>query len=422
MRHDTRNRPDALRVLLTGVALVVALLVQSCATASPSSQPASARSISNSRFFGMHAPSLAESFPAAKVGALNLTSNNVYWPQLEPTDGTFDFTGLDALVAAARLGGAKPLLVLGVTPSFATSTPGAADVDASVPKMAFWKRYVSRVVGRYGASLDYQVWPEPDIIGNWTGTPKQLAQLTVAAAKLIHAKAASAVLVSPAMVLRMRYQRKFMDAFYGVKVGGKPVGHFVDAVGLDPYPLEKGTPEDSLTLINVARSILRRHHVSAPVWNVEINYGVVSGGTSPAPHFSASKQASFVARTYLLNAAAQVKRVYWLGWGQFPRMSIRMVGADGTTPTAAGRAYSVVRGWMLGQHVTSCVRGRTTLVWTCTLVKAGRASRVYWVRSGTAHVRAPKGARHVATTSGVVSDTQAGKRLKVTTSPIRVYH
>jgi len=114
--------------------------------------------------------------------------------------------------------------------------------------------------------------------------------------------------------------------------------------------------------------------------------------------------------------------VYWLGWGQFPRMSIRMVGADGTTPTAAGRAYSVVRGWMLGQHVTSCVRGRTTLVWTCTLVKAGRASRVYWVRSGTAHVRAPKGARHVATTSGVVSDTHAGNRLRVTTSPIRVYH
>jgi hypothetical protein len=415
MRSDTGSRPRAARVLLTGVAVVLALLTQSCL-------PASAGGTPSSRFFGMHAPSLRGSFPAAPVGAVNLTTNDVYWPDLEPTNGHFDFTALDALRAAARQGGAKPLLVLGQTPTFASTTPHAASVIASVPKMRLWKRYVSTVVAHYGASLDYEVWPEPDIIGNWTGTPKQLAQLTVAAAKIIHAKARSAVVVSPAMVLRMRYQRKFMDTFYGVKVGGKRVGHFVDAVGLDPYPLEKGTPEDSLSLIRTARSILRKHHVTAPVWNVEINYGVVSGGASPAPHFSAGKQASYVVRTYLLNAAANVKRVYWLGWAQFPTMSIRMVRADGQTPTAAGMAYSVVRGWMLGQHVTSCARGPKTLVWTCTLVKAGRATKVYWVRSGTAQVRAPKGARHVATTSGVVSGTHAGKRLRVTTSPIRVYH
>ena len=90
MRHDTRNRPDALRVLLIGVALVVALLVQSCATASPSSQPASARSISNSRFFGMHAPSLAESFPAAKVGAISIAQ-----PTIAPFAGTVHSDRID---------------------------------------------------------------------------------------------------------------------------------------------------------------------------------------------------------------------------------------------------------------------------------------------------------------------------------------
>jgi hypothetical protein len=277
-------------------------------------------------------------------------------------------------------------------------------------------------VGRYGASLDYQVWPEPDIIGNWTGTPKQLAQLTVAAAKLIHAKAASAVLVSPAMVLRMRYQRKFMDAFYGVKVGGKPVGHFVDAVGLDPYPLEKGTPEDSLTLINVARSILRRHHVSAPVWNVEINYGVAGGGKPIAHHSSGTKQASYVVRTYVLNAAARVKRVYWLGWARYPTMDVQMVGADGVTPTAAGKAFSRVRTWLTRQNVAGCSRDRHSHVYTCTLVRAGRASWVYWVPSGSKVVRAPAGARHVQSMSGAVRPTHHGKRIQVTSAPVWVYH
>jgi polysaccharide biosynthesis protein PslG len=415
MQVYTGSRLGAVRMLLVGALVVVALLAQSCT-------PASAGIRANDRYFGLHAPSLGTAFPGARAGSVNLTVNGVYWPQLEPTKGHFDFSRLDALRTVARHGGAKPLLVLGQTPRYASTTPHAASVIASVPKLRLWKHYVRRVVGRYGASLDYQVWPEADISGNWTGSPKRLAHLTAAAARIIHAKAKSAVVVAPAMVLRMRYQQAFMDRFYGARVGGKRVGHFIDAVGLDPYPLEKGTPEDSLALIRTARAILHRHRVKAPVWNVEINYGVVSGGTSQAPHFSGRKQSAFVARTYLLNAAAGVRRVYWLLWGRFPTVSIQMAKTDGTGRTAAGRAFSVVRGWMLGQHVRSCARDRKTQVWTCTLVKAHRVSHVYWVRSGTAHVRAPHGSRHLAEVSGSVRPTHAGTRLLVTTSPIRIFH
>jgi hypothetical protein len=405
----------ALRTLLLGSVVGLAVLVSSC-------MPASAGIRAGDRFFGLHAPGLHTSFPSAAAGSVNLTVNGVYWPQLEPTKGHFDFTALHALRASSRKAGAKPLLVLGQTPRYASTTPHAANVIASVPKLKLWKRYVSRVVGEFGASLDYQIWPEADIAGNWSGSPKRLAHLTAAAARIIHAKAKSAVVVSPAMVLRMRYQQAFMDTFFGVRVGGKRIGHYVDAIGIDPYPLEKGTPEDSLALIRTARSILHRHRVTAPLWNVEINYGVVSGGTSRAPHFSAGKQSAFVARTYLLNAAAGVHRVYWLLWGRYRTVSIQMAKADGTGRTAAGEAYSVVRDWMLGQHVRSCLRDRKSGIWTCTLVKAHRVSHVYWVRSGKAHVRAPHGSRHVAQVSGAVRPTHSGKRLLVTRSPLRVFH
>ena len=46
------------------------------------------------------------------------------------------------------------------------------------------------------------------------------------------------------------------------------------------------------------------------------------------PSFSAAKQASYVTRTFVLNAANGVKRVYWLGWAHIAEMGVQMVQAD----------------------------------------------------------------------------------------------
>ena len=373
----------------------------------------------NSRFFGVHVPTLATAFPtdlADTVGAVNLTANRVYWPDLQPAgDAAPDFTRLDTLVENARAQGAKPLLVLGLTPSWA----GAS--SAAPPRMAAWQDYVRAVVTQYGAQIDYQIWPEPNIKSNWIGSPKQLASRVIAAAKIIHATAPDAVVVSPAMVLRMLYQRTFMDEFFAAKVDGKRVGRFIDAVGIDLYPKEADSPEDSMVLLRKAHSILRSHRVSAPLWNVEINYGVKGGGQTISQHSSAKKQASYVVRTYLLNAAAKVKRVYWLGWGSYDTMDVALTTSTGT-PTKAGRAYEVVATWLAGQKARSCAVNKRKHLYSCELVRSGRSSWVYWTTKGRAVIRAPKGSRHVATMTGEVTRTHARKRLTVTTSPIRVYH
>jgi hypothetical protein len=402
------------RGTLTAGVLALALAVQACG-------PASASTKATARYFGMHAPNLATDLPRAKVGAVNLTTNHVYWPDLQPTARRFDFTQLDTLVRQARARGAKPLLVLGQTPSFASPKPHAANVLATVPKMALWKRYVARVAGRYKSTIDYEIWPEPNIVQNWAGSPHQLAQLVVAASKIIHQKARHAVVVGPGMVLRMKYQRTFFDHFYAAKVGGVRVGHYVNAVGIDAYPLQNGTPEDSAALIRTAHKILASHHVKAPLWNVEMSYGVAGGHAAVHP-LPAAKQASYVVRTFLLDAANGVKRVYWLGWARIAELGVQLVQPDGTTPTSAGKAYAIVRSWMLGQTVRSCSRNSKTHVWTCAMVKSGHASWVYWIPSGKAHVRARTGARTVETMTGATSPTRAGRTLTVTQAPIWVHH
>jgi len=61
-------------------------------------------------------------------------------------------------------------------------------------------------------------------------------------------------------------------------------------------------------------------------------------------------------------------------------------------------------------------------VWTCRLTQAGRDSWIYWVPAGRAHITTPRGSRRVQTVTGDVTATRAGKRIVVTSAPIRVYH
>jgi polysaccharide biosynthesis protein PslG len=409
-RHDSSR--VVVRLITTAIALALAMTLHAC------SSRASASLTVSHRFFGMHVPTLGTSFPASlsgSVGAVNLSSDGVYWPDLETSDGVYDWTHLDAIVDQARSHGAQPLLVLGQTPSWAGPS------YAGVPPTTAWQDFVRTVVMRYGTRLDYQIWPEPNISQNWSGTPAQIATLTIAAAKIIHAVAPKAVVVSPAMVTRLQYQRAFMNKFFAAKVGGKRVGSFINAVGLDLYPLESGTPEDSMVLLRKARAILRSHRVTAPVWNVEINYGVISGGQTTARPMPASQQASYVVRTYVLNAAAGVRRVYWLGWGHWFNVSITMAASDGS-PTRAGVAFHSAVTWLNGQKVHPCVHNTKRRLYSCQLVKHGSASWVYWTTKGKTVVRAPKGSRFLQTVSGARKRTHTGKRLTATTSPIWVYH
>jgi len=402
------------REVLAVAALVLTLVMQA-------SGPAVASTQVTSKYFGMHVPAADTAWPSAKVGAVNLTTNNVYWPQLETSRGHFAWGHLNALVKKAHAHGAQPLLILGQTPKFHSTKPSSAVVTGTVPAMAPWRAYVSRVAARYKSRIDYQIWPEANAASNWRGTPAQLAKLVVAAAKIIHAKAPKAVVLSPAMVLRKAYQRHAMNRFFASKVNGVRVGHYVDAVAVDAYPLQHGTPEDSAALLRTAHHILAVNKVRAPLWNVEVNYGV-AGGHAPVATFGAAKQASYVMRTYLLNAANGVKRVYWLGWAHIDEVAIQMVQADGVTRTAAGNAFATARTWMAGQRVAGCTRAKATHVFTCKLVRAGHASWVYWTTAGTAKVRVPQGARHLQRMGASPTATTAGKRISVTTSPVRVYH
>ena len=151
-------------VTLVAGALALALVAQGGGAGPGSSTPdarAKAAPPVSSRYFGMHVPGLQTAMPGAlsgAVGSVNLTTNGVYWPQLQTAPGdpaNFNWTRLDALVDQARANGAQPMLVLGQTPAFASTAPTAANVSGTVPTMTAWKTYVQAVVAqvRHAARL-----------------------------------------------------------------------------------------------------------------------------------------------------------------------------------------------------------------------------------------------------------------------------
>ena len=384
--------------------------VAACASAQPSDRIPDA-------FWGMHVASpIGDDFPDAPIGAVNLTTSQVYWNKVETAPGSYDFSRVDDIVDTAEDRGAQPMLVLGFTPSFHADTESPT-ARATMPDEEAWRAWVTAAVDRYGDRLDYQVWPEPNIAGNWTGTPEQMGRLTAIAGEVIHDRASDALVVAPATTLRMAAQREWISRFWATAVDGAPVADHVDAVALDPFPMEDGSPEDALDLVCLAREILANRGVDLPIWTNEINYGVPSGGgATDVQPYPDGQQAALVARTYLLHAAMGIDRVYWLGWGSYPGMAVELERDGATTP--AGVAYGIVREWLAGGSGPVCRVNDG--IHTCVVNNDENVLRIHWRERGTSTVPVGGGQEWVQTLDGERRQLEAGDVVRVDQEPVAI--
>lgn len=396
---------------------MVAAAAVATATLSVATTPAHAQTITPG-FFGMHDSDWTT--PAAvPVGAANLTTAGTYWPSIETSNGTFDWTRLDQQVAAARKSGAQPMIVLGQSPKFHSSKPGSADYADYMPSTTAWSTYVTKVAQRYGTRLDYQIWPEPNNVMNWKGSVQQMAQLTVIAAKAIHAAAGrNAKVVSPAMALRLPQQVSWTVKYFKT-LGRTSVQRDIDAIAIDPFPAPGGTPEDTYRMMTSIKQRLARMGVRKPFWNNEINYGVAGAGASTRTRYPVAKQQSYVIRTFVLSAAAGMQRTYWLGWFNSPEVAISMADSHGRA-LAPAKAYAAVRSWLTGTNFRGCTTTRSGL-WVCTAKKSRReVHRIYWDPKGRTAITTPRSTIQVQTQDGGVVRRAASRKIRVGYQPVMV--
>jgi hypothetical protein len=430
-----RRLPSLSRLLAVLVAAVLATAVM------PAS-PASAKKVRiDPRIFGVHDTTLGSFGHGA--GSLRLWDAGTTWRDIETSPGVYDFSRLDAIVNAAQARNIEVTLVLGMTPSFYASAPTAMPGD-----MGAWTRYIQAVVNRYkswngrrgiGA---YQVWNEANVKNFWTGSPVQMATMTKAAWNAVKGADSGATVVGPAFAARIAEQTRGIGFFFNIRISGVPIWKYMNAIGLNLYPLEKygsklGTPEKSMSLLAAARKQLRLRGVPAgkKIWNTEVNYGMRGGtyGGTKAIEISPTMQASYVIRTYLLNASQKVKRVHWYSWdmGYLPGGgtlgTTRLTNpADQTSVTLAGKAFGLVRGWMQGGTMVGptkaalpCTKDRAG-TYTCVIKYGKGVKRVYWNPTKRVRITTAKSATFLVNVYGKRKAVRGGARKAVNFKPLMV--
>jgi hypothetical protein len=432
------DRPVASRRVGVLTALLGTLALLGC-------MPASATDVHvRHALFGMHdGTSDTSSLSRIHVGSVRLWDVGVQWREIEQAKDHYTWARLDALVRAAQRRHAEVTMVVGMTPSFYSSDPTKLPAT-HVPEYrsfvkAVMKRYRS-FQGRRGIAA-YQPWNESNIATFWTGSVGEMARLT----KVMHDAARKvdppAKVVAPSMVTRLGYQVDGLAKYYHQRVGGKRVWRYVDAVALSLYPLptyrkRTGVPEDAIRQLHAVERRLRRAGVpgSKPIWGTEINYGLRSGsrGGTAAHRISDARQASNVMRTYLLNAANGVKRVFWyrydmgrLDGGGSLANTVLTHPNDSTALTAAGHAYARAQLWMHGtllgtaQH-RPCQKNQLG-TYRCVVKDSSGKRYIYWNPFHGSRVRLPRHVHHRQGVLGAVSSVRPRSTIKVDSKPVMVH-
>ena len=126
-------------------------------------------------------PQTPRALELARQAGVDWVRLGLYWQDVEPNPGQFDFQADDALIASTRTNHLNVLAILAYSTDWSTSAPAdaAGNLTHFPPRdYAQWANYVAAVVTRYKADVHYwEVWNEPDLTEYWNGSPAQYAAL-----------------------------------------------------------------------------------------------------------------------------------------------------------------------------------------------------------------------------------------------------
>jgi hypothetical protein len=137
-------------------------------------------------------------------------------------------------------------------------------------------------------------------------------------------------------------------------------GNYCNIIGFHDYTFEP-TPELRVQTIPTIEAILQQYdQPQKPLWDTETTYASTDFASALASAqvinpstTSATLQAGFLARTYLLNWAYGASTVSWYAWDNGVWAGIFPLQSNDTTLTPAGIAYQNVEQWMVGSVMHS---------------------------------------------------------------------
>ena len=308
-------------------------------------------------YFGMHFNRADTAWPRVSntIGSVRIwdAGNNrngsgvgAQWADMSPALGHYNWSALDARVAAALANTADIVYTLGGrTPQWASARPDAFSPygpgQCVEPKSdQVWQDWIRTIATRYKGKIKlWEVWNEPDIADFYCGTPDKLVDLARQAYVVLKQVDPANRVLSPGF---SGYQGPGYLDYYLAQGGGQ----YADILSYHFY-IEK--PEDNAQwrMANIQSTIRRYGAQNKPLWNTEQGWIEFP----PTPIIQATG-AAYVARSHLLNWAYGIGRYYYYTWDNGGNR-FQFVQADGLTLTTAGIAYREVAQWMTGKTMES---------------------------------------------------------------------
>jgi polysaccharide biosynthesis protein PslG len=371
-------------------------------------------------------------WPVDSFASLRVLQDYTSWLGMNPAQGKYDFSVLDAFMSNAQAHGQSILLVFSQVPQWASSKPwdntcrgpvGSCDppsdlnADGSGTNQ-HWKDFVTTVVTHsvhngQGHISAYELWNEAYNLWYWTGTDAQLVRMAADAYKIIKSIDPNATISSPSFCFSTT-GITWMGNYFAA--GG---GQYADQIDVHGYVFNRGGslgwPENLTLAMPPFLQMLGQYGQGAkPIWDTESDWGA----DRPNRHLKdPDLQAAWLARMYLLHASCQISRFYWFSWNDTGLGTLWIPnpndpGAPGTL-LEPGVAYQQVYNWMVGATMNPACSVNGT-IWTCGFTRSnGYVAQAVWDTSQTC-------SKSICTTVNYAVDPQFIKYLTVTGGTVTV--
>jgi Carbohydrate family 9 binding domain-like/Beta-galactosidase len=133
-------------------------------------------------------PELEKEVELMAALGIDIVRNDLYWGQIQPDGGTWDYHRFDNYLTALESHGIEVDAVLGYSPQWASTAEAGSSYEIwanKAPRLDAYLAYVRKSVERYKGRMRYwEIWNEPDI-AFWKSSTEEYLQLFSAASREI---------------------------------------------------------------------------------------------------------------------------------------------------------------------------------------------------------------------------------------------
>jgi hypothetical protein len=221
-----------------------------------------------------------------------------------------------------------------------------------------------------------EIWNEPNITTEFTGTIPQLVRMAKDVRSVANSIDPNILISSPPETgdgsssndwVNMLYLDQFLAA------GG---GGYVDIIGLHGYVMN---PEDLITRVNNTMAVMQKYgQTGKPVFVTEGSWATADG------NMPSDMQPGFSFRHYLSMLSTPVQRFYLFS---FDAVNLGNLWSDANTAlTTNGTVYQRYYDWLVGATMTQTCQAQSSgsSIWSCTFTKpANIQAEVIWDTAAT---------------------------------------